>query len=123
MKSRIPKGHTLDVAVECMKAARPAHDPLLIEAMEKIAQEYKGRDKTFDAHADRKRIAAQRAIFASLPEFGPSGIAVDALKTAIIDRAWRLLDRGDCDACDALLEFVPEDDATKMLDEYFKEET
>lgn len=121
-RGKLPKGTTLDVAVACLKAGKSDRNPSLIEEMEKIAREYKGRDRTLDLHSERKRIATQRAAFAELPAYGPEGASVDQLKQIMIDRAWKLLDIGQCDACDALLEFVPEADATKMLDEYFKEE-
>jgi hypothetical protein len=70
---------------------------------------------------ENERIAAQRALWAALPEFGPGAVAADALKAAMIERAWQLLDGGQWEACDALLEFVPEADASKMLNEYFAE--
>jgi hypothetical protein len=71
---------------------------------------------------ERARINVQRALWAALPEFGPGGVAAETLKKAIVDRAWKLLDEGQCEACDALLEFVPEADAEAMLSEYFKED-
>lgn len=112
-----PEGHVLDVALNYMRSAGASVTALRL--MEEIAAEYKARDRAFDAHADRKRIAEQRAIFAQLPEFGPGAVAAENLKQAMISRAWRLLDGGESEACDALLEFLPEADADKMLNEYF----
>lgn len=113
---KIKKGHTLAVALECLKQDKRTN-PVLIGEMEKIAEEYQGRDRVMDAHKERQRIAAQRALFGELP---PS-IATDLFKQAMLDRAWHLLDAGQGEACDALLEFVPEIDATRLLDKYFPE--
>lgn len=121
MSRRIAKGHVLDVAVACLKEDK-RRNPVVIEELEKIAAEYKGRDRLFDRHKEQARINVQRALFAALPEFGPASVAADALKKAMIDRAWQLLDMGQHEACDALLEFVPQEDGQAMLDEYFKEE-
>lgn len=63
---------------------------------------------------DDARIAQNRAIISTIPES-------DILKQALLDRARQLLDAGNSEACDALLEFVPEDDAMKLLDEYLDE--
>ena len=43
------------------------------------------------------------------------------LITAMLNRAWELLDAGECEAADALLEFVPHDQAVALLDEFFKD--
>ena len=111
----------MDVVVSILKKERVTNPTILAE-VEKIAAEYKGRDRALDAHAERKRIAEQRAVFAALPVLGPNGNDVLRLCQAMIERAWQLLDAGLPDACDALLEFVPEADATAMLDKYFKED-
>ncbi len=68
------------------------------------------------------RIALQRALWAALPDLGPGAAAVEALKKAMINRAWQLLDTGFGEACDALLEFLPEAEADAMLKEYFERE-
>jgi hypothetical protein len=119
-RRRISEGHVMDIAIAIVRDSGP-RNPALIEDLEKIAAECKGRDRAFDAHQERERVTAQRALWAALPEFGPGGEAADALKAAIIARAWRLLDSGQCEACEALLEFVPEADARQMLNEYFGE--
>lgn len=64
------------------------------------------------------RIAAQRAAWdAAIPE----GHLRDALLRAMLDRALWLLDTCP-EAADAILEFAPEPDATKLLDEYFNDD-
>jgi hypothetical protein len=49
--------------------ARCDRNPVIVEELEKIAAEYKGRDRTCDAHKDRQRIKAQRELWAALPEY------------------------------------------------------
>lgn len=72
---------------------------------------------------EEERIRRQRALWADLPEFGPGGAAVEALKVAIIGRVRELLDSGDDGTtCDALLEFIPEKDAHAFLNDYFGED-
>jgi hypothetical protein len=80
------------------------------------------RRRTLSLAKERQRIAVQRAMWAALPELGPGFVAAETLKKAMLDRAWELLDRGEYEACDALLEFIPEKDAKAMLNEYFKDE-
>lgn len=76
------------------------------------------RDAAFDlwASAERVRIWRQRIYLTSI-----HGPIKDALVRRLLDRAWELLDAGECEAADALLEFVPEPDATALLDEFFPE--
>lgn len=45
----------------------------------------------------------------------------DALIRAMLIRAEALLDMGEADAADALLEFVPESSADRFLEKYFAE--
>lgn len=75
-------------------------------------------DAAFEMWAaeERARIARQRAAFREL--MGPSRAA---LQQIMLDRAWELLDAGECEACDALLEFVPEEAADALLNDYFEE--
>jgi hypothetical protein len=117
MAHRIPKGTTLDVTLEWIRRAKGVN-PTSVEELEKIAADYKGRDRVFDTHTETKRIERQRTLWAMMPD----STAKDRLKEAMLERAWILLDSGQCDACDALLEFLPSKDAHKMLDEYFPEE-
>ncbi len=119
-RRKIAAGTIMDVAVEI--ARQHSRNPLFVTELEKIAAEYNGRDRVFDAHRESERVKAQRALWAALPEFGPGAAAADALKTAMIERARQLLDAGQCEACDELLEFVPEADASAMLNEYFQED-
>ena len=116
----IRESHTLDVVLECLRA-RNDRNPDLIKDLVKIAKEYKGRERVFDAVAERSRVVCQRARFEALPSLGPDGVAVDEFKKAMIDRAIDLLDIGQCEACDALLEFMPEADVQVALDDYFEE--
>jgi hypothetical protein len=59
-----------------------------------------------------KRVERQRTLFAMLP----STNATDRLKDAMLQRAYDLLWDGDSMGCDALIEFMPERDVTRMLD-------
>lgn len=70
------------------------------------------------AFEETRRVERQRTLFAMLPDTR----ATDRLKQAMLDRAWVLLDAGECEACDALLEFIPEDEAQKLLDEFFNDD-
>lgn len=65
---------------------------------------------------DRARIAGQRKAMLRVPSRQRR-----ALVALMLGRAWELLDCGECEAADALLEFCPEPDATKLLDEFFPE--
>ena len=85
--------------------------------------EYRGPRGTPEAEAafakwcaDHKaRVERQRTAFHALH---PNN-AKDRFRKAMLDRAWELLDVGECEAADALLEFLPEQDADKLLDELF----
>lgn len=116
MTRRMSKGHTMDIVLAVLK--QRGGNPALIDDFEKIVAEYEGRDRAFDAHKDNKRIERQRTMFAMMPD----STARDRFKESVINRAWELLDAGQADACDALLEFMPSADAYRMLDEYFKED-
>lgn len=52
----------------------------------------------------------------------PNG-AKDRFRDAMLQRAWELLEAGEAEAADALLEFLPEADGRKLLDEFFEEGT
>lgn len=84
------------------------------------AAEKRAHDAAFAKWAaeERVRIAAQRAAMQ-----GNMGPARAELQRLMLDRAWTLLDAGECEAADALLEFVPEPAATALLDEFFPELT
>jgi hypothetical protein len=64
---------------------------------------------------ENERIARQRELW-RLAGFGP---AKAALKQAMLERVWTLLDHANPEAADALLEFLPEADAEAILTEYF----
>ncbi|HEY5411322.1 MAG TPA: hypothetical protein VIJ94_11415 [Caulobacteraceae bacterium] len=66
---------------------------------------------------ERTRVLLQRAILA-----GQTRGVCRRLIQGMLGRAWELLDAGDAEAADALLEFVPEEQATALLDEFFEEE-
>lgn len=66
---------------------------------------------------DERRVERQRALWDQMPECW----ATARFKQALLDRAWQLLDDNKSDEVDAILEFVPEDDARKLLDEFFEE--
>lgn len=68
--------------------------------------------------AEDKRIAAQRATFAAIPD----GPAKQAFRIAVLERAFELLDGGNegCYASDALLEFMAEKDQRALLGRYFE---
>lgn len=77
----------------------------------------KGRKAHDEAFArwvaeERARVEVQRRAFARAQ---PNAEVIKLM----LDRAWALLDAGECEAADALLEFVPEWQATKLLDEFF----
>lgn len=98
-------------------AARLEHDyanPKLVSDLraaakveaEKIAD---GRGHTEE---DQKRVERQRTLFVMLPDTS----ATDRLKKAIKQRVYDLMWDGSCAGADALLEFLPEADATEILD-------
>jgi hypothetical protein len=68
------------------------------------------------AEEEESRIIQQRRFlgFKMLPP-----IARNLLIKAMMDRAWELLDMGEVEAADAILEFVPEVQAGEVLDAFF----
>jgi len=77
----------------------------LVDVVRKVAQELEAREADGRTHnpEDEKRIERQRTLFATLPDTG----AVDALKEAMMQRAYDLMWDGDGLACDAIAEFLP----------------
>lgn len=67
---------------------------------------------------DLERIDGQRAVFVAVPD----SPAKRDLEAAMLARARVLLDDGQAEACDALLEFLPEKIARQMLDEWFDDQ-
>jgi hypothetical protein len=64
----------------------------------------------------RERVARQRALFAA--NLGP---ARAALQADMLSRAWAPLEDNECEAADALLEYLPETAAAELLNEFFAE--
>lgn len=60
---------------------------------------------------DEKRVARQRNLFTMLPDTR----ATDQLKEAMLQRCYDLMWDGNCIGCDALAEFLPESDVTRMF--------
>lgn len=85
---------------------------------ERTAAEKRAKRRAFEkwCAAENKRIARQRA--AMRRNMGP---ARAQLQRMMLERAWELLDAGECEAADALLEFVPAPAAEALLDEFFGE--
>jgi hypothetical protein len=78
--------------------------------------ERKAYDAAFDEWAakEAERVATQRG---ALAKAQPNAEVIKLM----LDRAWALLDASECEAADALLEFVPEEVASKLLDEFFND--
>lgn len=85
---------------------------------ERTAAEKRAKRRAFDQWCaeEKVRIARQRAAMK-----GNMGPAPAELQRLMLERAWDLLEAGECEAADALLEFVPEDKADALLNEFFPE--
>jgi hypothetical protein len=105
-RRRRSNAHVLEIAAGCLQ--QDQRNPKLIEDIRAIAKSW-AEGWTED---DEKRAERQRTLFGMLP----SSSATDRLKTAMMQRAYDLLSEGRCDACDALLEFLPSIDAGHLLD-------
>jgi hypothetical protein len=92
----------------------PPHDPADTEAKKRANR------RAYDrwAAAEAVRCRQQREPLSSRRRGPWRGRLIEMM----LDRAWLLLDSGEAEACDALLEFVPEDRAEALLREYFKED-
>ena len=92
----------------------PDHDMPAKTAKQKVA-----KNRSWDKWIaeENARIERQRAAFR-----GNLGPARAELEQLMLDRAWELLDANECEAADALLEFVPQEAAAALLDEYFGED-
>ena len=66
---------------------------------------------------EARRVARQRAAFLDGTAWRRG--RRDSLVECMLERAWSLLDAGECEAADALLEFVPEPRARALLDDFF----
>jgi len=98
--------HTLTVAADRLE--QECANPLLIKELRKLAKEVDARGTA----EDERRAERQRTLFGALPSCN----ATDRLKASMLQRAYDMLWDGNCDGCDALLEFLPSGDARKMLD-------
>ena len=93
-------------------------NPLLIADLRKAAEETakaiaEGRGYTSE---DKDRIERQREAFRK----AKSGAEIRDL---LLQRAYDLMWDGDCTACDALAEFLPEEDVTRMFDAWERDQT
>ena len=66
---------------------------------------------------ENQRIARQRTLW----EMTYPNAAKDRLKEGMLSRAWELLDAGQGEAADAIMEFLPEKDQDRLLREFFPE--
>lgn len=69
-------------------------------------------------NATEERLARQEAIWAAVPESPEK----DALKTAMLDRAYDLMCESSGEEADALCEFLPRADVIAMLDRWYAEQ-
>lgn len=109
-KSVRAKAFILNLAAECLQ--EDARNPKLIEDMRSLAADMKrdGRGQYSDEY--QKKIDRQRTLFNTLP----TGREKNKLKEAMMQQAYDRMWDGDTDGCDALLEFLPSDDASAVLD-------
>jgi hypothetical protein len=98
--ARLEQDHGNAKLIEDLRAAAKAHAKNKAEGRLQADEE--------------KRIGKQRTLTAMLPDTR----SVDALKAAMLQRAYDLLWDGDWSACDAIIEFLPSADVEKMLNAY-----
>ena len=113
-RSRI---HLLRVTATRFEGNAP---PEAVKTLRTLARELEARQadgRTHNAQED-KRFERQRTLFAMLA----SSDATDRLKEAMMQRAYDLIWDGDGQACDALLEFLPSNDADAILDAWEKDQ-
>lgn len=84
---------------------------------DRTLRERRERDAAFKAWAasEAERIRRQRVYLTAL-----DGPLKNGLVARMLDRAWELLDCGEAEAADAILEFVPADQAERLLQEFFE---
>lgn len=112
MRSTRSVVHLLNVAAARLKADHA--DPKLVADLQSAAKmaearRVEGRDYSAE---DEERISQQRNLFLNLPR-GPQA---DALQRAMLQRAYDLMWDGDPIACDAIIEFLPIAEVTRMFD-------
>lgn len=100
----------LGLAAECLQ--QDFRNPKLIEDVRNIASEMKRDGRGCYSEDDQRRIDQQRTLFNMLPTCSQR----TKLKEAMCQRAYDKLWDGDTEGCDALLEFLPSDDVTAILD-------
>lgn len=112
MRSSRSRVHMLTVAAARCEAEY-ANPKLIADLRAAAKQEATARAEGRGWGADEeKRVERQRTLFNALP----SSSATDRLRDAIAQRAYDLMWDGDPIACDALLEFLPSELATEILD-------
>lgn len=67
---------------------------------------------------DQHRIERQRTLFAMVPDTH----ALGRLKDAMLQRAYDLMWDGDCTATDAIAEFLPSADVTRMFEAWERDQ-
>jgi hypothetical protein len=92
----------------------PPHDPAVTPA------EKQANAAAYEVWAAKEEARVQRQR-QPLSQFvrGRGGLLLIEM---MLDRAWALLDAGECEAADALLEFLPKAQAEALLNEFFKED-
>jgi hypothetical protein len=83
---------------------------------EKRQREQKEREWEVKMADHNARVSAQRHAFSRVR----CDAARQSLMLAMLRRAWWILDAGDAEAADTLLEFVPEQHANALLYEFFE---
>lgn len=122
VKKRRNRATILELAASCLDDA--GRNPKLIEDVRNIARMFRlddaarERAKPMPFDKELRRIEHQRNLFAQVY---PS-TAKDRLRDGLLARAREiLLEQGDGEAADAILEFLPSADAERLLDQVFAE--
>lgn len=114
---KAPPWHVLTVAADCL-ATQKGINPILVDEVRELAERETKKDRTRNRVDHNRLVERQRSLWNMLPDT----TAKQRLLEAMLSRAWELLDCGQCEACDALLEFLPSEDAERMLRKYFPDE-
>ena len=103
--------HMLNVFAERLESDHGPKDA--VKAIQLFARDRTIRRAEHRDHneTEEKRISRQRNLFTMLPDTRTT----DALKEAMLQRAYDLLWDGDALGCDAILEFMPGRDAEALL--------
>lgn len=100
--------NTFAMRLEIDHGPKEAVKAIQLLAHDRTIRRAEHRDETA---ADEKRQSRHRNLFTMLPDCH----SVDALKDAMLQRAYDLLWDGDALGCDAILEFVPSDEVDVLL--------